>query len=293
MGRRPGIDGRELLLAAALKLFSEHGIEGVSIRAVNREAGLGPASVHYHFGTKEALLDAVIRAYGDSVIQATKARAQEIMAAEGPATARDLVTMLAEPYLDLMADRGREGAAWVRVISSLLQSDPERIIDRSAARLGWSCCGQRLPGGSAGDGSASHADVLHAAGYPTCPRKTQRPQAEQLGLRASDRLPDCGPGRRTSTLPLRPGRLAEHAPPRQVSSPVVHRTLGRGPAPGNARTRGSLAPEPGRPNARRPSRPSAPTRSRCGSRRSPATPPVMPWGPEERCSSWPSGCPEG
>ena len=145
MGRRPGIDGRELLLAAALKLFSEHGIEGVSIRAVNREAGLGPASVHYHFGTKEALLDAVIRAYGDSVIQATKARAQEIMAAEGPATARDLVTMLAEPYLDLMADRGREGAAWVRVISSLLQSDPERIIDRSAARLGWSAAARVYP----------------------------------------------------------------------------------------------------------------------------------------------------
>ena len=145
MGRRPGIDGRELLLAAALNLFSEHGIEGVSIRAVNRAAGLGPASVHYHFGTKDALLDAVIRAYGDSVIEATKARAQEIMSAEGPATARDLVTMLAEPYLDLMADRGRDGAAWVRVISSVLQSDPERIIDRSSARLSWTAAANVYP----------------------------------------------------------------------------------------------------------------------------------------------------
>ncbi len=145
MGRRPGIEGRELLLAAALKLFSEQGIEGVSIRAVTREAGLGPASVHYHFGTKDALLDAVIRAYGDSVIEATKARAQEIVAAEGPATARDLVTMLAEPYLELMSDRGREGAAWVRVLSSLLQSDPERIIDRSADRLGWAAAAKVYP----------------------------------------------------------------------------------------------------------------------------------------------------
>ena len=78
MGRRPDIDGRELLLEAALKLFAEQGIEGVSIRAVNREAGLGPASVHYHFGTKEALLDAVLHRYGDVVIDRVKARAKEL-----------------------------------------------------------------------------------------------------------------------------------------------------------------------------------------------------------------------
>jgi AcrR family transcriptional regulator len=144
MGRRPGIDGRELLLAAALKLFSEHGIDAISIRAVNREAGLGPASVHYHFGTKEALLDAVIHVYGDSVITSTKARAQEVMTTRGPTTARDLVTMLAEPYLDLMA-RGEDGRAWVRLISSLLQSDPDGILDRPSARLMWAAVSKVYP----------------------------------------------------------------------------------------------------------------------------------------------------
>ena len=78
MGRRPDIHGRELLLEAALKLFAEQGVEGVSIRAVNREAGLGPASVHYHFGTKEALVEAVLHRYGDTVIDGIKARAKEI-----------------------------------------------------------------------------------------------------------------------------------------------------------------------------------------------------------------------
>ena len=56
MDRPGGRDGKQLLLSAALKLFATHGIDAVSIRAVNREAGLGPASVHYHFGTKEALV---------------------------------------------------------------------------------------------------------------------------------------------------------------------------------------------------------------------------------------------
>ena len=145
MGRRPGIDGRELILAAALKLFSEEGIDGVSIRAVNREAGLGPASVHYHFGTKDALLDAVIHVYGESVIESTKGRAQEILASDGPTSARDLVTMLAEPYLDLMAAHQQDGTAWVRVMSSLLQSDPDRLLDRPSARLTWNAASRVYP----------------------------------------------------------------------------------------------------------------------------------------------------
>ena len=77
MGRRRDIDGRQLILAAALKLFAAQGVDAVSIRAVNREAGLGPASVHYHFGTKDVLVDAVLRVYGDTVISAVKARAAE------------------------------------------------------------------------------------------------------------------------------------------------------------------------------------------------------------------------
>src|SRR3954467_2188023 len=109
MGRRPGIDGRELILTAALKLFSQEGIDGVSIRAVNREAGLGPASVHYHFGTKEALLDAVLHRYGDDVIERIKHRARELLEPGAASDARDLVTMLAEPYLDLLASRDEDG----------------------------------------------------------------------------------------------------------------------------------------------------------------------------------------
>jgi len=145
MGRRPGIDGRELLLSAALRLFSEQGIDAISIRAVNREAGLGPASVHYHFGTKDALVEAVVHAYGEAVISTTKARAQEILKAGVPATARDLVTMLSEPYLDLMQAEPEKGVAWVRVISSLLQSQPDLILDRPSARLTWNAASRVYP----------------------------------------------------------------------------------------------------------------------------------------------------
>jgi AcrR family transcriptional regulator len=134
MGRRPDIDGRQLLLAAGLKLFAEHGVDGVSIRAVNRAAGLGPASVHYHFGTKEALIDAVLSVYGDTVIEAVRAHAKKIADADGPVTPHDLVTMLADPYLELVRTHGPNGQAWVRLVSQLIQSDPGRILDRPFGR---------------------------------------------------------------------------------------------------------------------------------------------------------------
>lgn len=151
MGRRPDIDGHELLLDAALRLFAEQGIEAVSIRAVNREAGLGPASVHYHFGTKDALLDAVLHRYGGAVIDRIKARAKELAEPGSKTDARDLVIMLAEPYLDLISDQEGRGRAWVRLMSHLLQQDPDRLLDRPSAKLTWSAAARAYPKASASD----------------------------------------------------------------------------------------------------------------------------------------------
>jgi AcrR family transcriptional regulator len=151
MGRRPDIDGRELLLAAALRLFADQGIEAVSIRAVNREAGLGPASVHYHFGTKEALLDAVLHRYGDVVVERIKDRARELAEPEAAHSARELVTMLAEPYLDLVASSGDEGRAWVRLVGRLLQHDPERMLDRPSAQLTRTAAARAYPDAAPSD----------------------------------------------------------------------------------------------------------------------------------------------
>jgi AcrR family transcriptional regulator len=135
MARRQDIDGKQLILDAALRLFAEEGVEGVSIRAVNREAGLGPASVHYHFGTKDALVDAVLLIHGEETRAAIAERAKAIMSGEAPSSARDLVTMLAQPYIELIATHPQSGGEWIRLVSRLLQSDPEKITDRATSRL--------------------------------------------------------------------------------------------------------------------------------------------------------------
>ncbi|MCF2525995.1 TetR/AcrR family transcriptional regulator [Yinghuangia soli] len=52
---------RARLLAEAERLFLAQGYEKVSVRAVNAAAGMNPAAVHYHFGSKEALVVALLQ----------------------------------------------------------------------------------------------------------------------------------------------------------------------------------------------------------------------------------------
>jgi AcrR family transcriptional regulator len=50
---------RDSLLDAAESLFSEHGIQAASLRAITQQANANLAAVHYHFGSKEGLVKAV------------------------------------------------------------------------------------------------------------------------------------------------------------------------------------------------------------------------------------------
>ncbi len=145
MGRRQDIDGRELLIAAALKLFAAEGLEGVSIRAVNREAGLGPASVHYHFGTKEALVEAVLHIHGDAIVDAISRRARDLVDQEEPVTARDLVELLAQPYLDLMAAHTRTGHDWIKLISQTVRTDVARVTPKASSKLTAAAAARAYP----------------------------------------------------------------------------------------------------------------------------------------------------
>ena len=60
MGERVAGDARQRSLGAAECLFAEQGISGTSLRALTRSADVNLAAVHYYFGSKEQLLDAVV-----------------------------------------------------------------------------------------------------------------------------------------------------------------------------------------------------------------------------------------
>ena len=57
-----GSDTRTRILDAARDAFSENGYHGTSIRQIIARAGTNVASVNYHFGSKDALYEAVLNA---------------------------------------------------------------------------------------------------------------------------------------------------------------------------------------------------------------------------------------
>jgi AcrR family transcriptional regulator len=72
-------DARERLLDTALTLFSEHGIAGTSLTLVARKARVTPALMHYYFGNKERLVDAVIEDRLEPLVQRFASRVAPAM----------------------------------------------------------------------------------------------------------------------------------------------------------------------------------------------------------------------
>ena len=59
--RRPVDEARREMLDAATRLLVDGGPDAVRVQVVARMVGVTDAGVHYHFGSREALLDAVLR----------------------------------------------------------------------------------------------------------------------------------------------------------------------------------------------------------------------------------------
>lgn len=53
-------DTKSQLLDAAEVVVAEHGVAGASLRAITRRAGANLAAVNYHFGSKQALIRALV-----------------------------------------------------------------------------------------------------------------------------------------------------------------------------------------------------------------------------------------
>lgn len=108
----------ERLLDAAERLFAARGVDAVSVRAVNAAAGANVAAVHYHFGSKEALVDAVLRRRMDALGERRRAMLAALPADRAP-TVRAVMEALVLPLAELSVDPTGPGRAYVRVLAAL------------------------------------------------------------------------------------------------------------------------------------------------------------------------------
>ncbi|MDC7784319.1 TetR/AcrR family transcriptional regulator [Rhodoplanes sp. TEM] len=100
----PGDETRERLLDAAERLFAERGYANVSTRDIAEAARSNAAAAHYHFGSKEALLEAVFKRRLDGVnAERERLLAECVAAAGGRPDIADVLEAFIGPTLRLGA----------------------------------------------------------------------------------------------------------------------------------------------------------------------------------------------
>lgn len=101
-------DIKERLILAALQLFSEQGIHGVSMRNINVLSGTkNSGAAHYHFGNKISLIKALLEFLSDAVQEIRDEHFQDVQSdiLSGKADARSVLMAFYSPYIHLYEER--------------------------------------------------------------------------------------------------------------------------------------------------------------------------------------------
>jgi AcrR family transcriptional regulator len=130
-------DTRRRILLAALDLFSRKGYEAAGVQEIADCSGAAKPALYYYFGSKQGILEALVKEYGGALAERLKAAAEY---------RHDLVMNL-RGLLDSMLDFAREtgaspecpaapgNAAFFRLMVNLFASAPETPGRETAAGL--------------------------------------------------------------------------------------------------------------------------------------------------------------
>ncbi|MBM7368017.1 TetR/AcrR family transcriptional regulator [Gordonia hydrophobica] len=108
---------RARLLDAAEELLARGTYDTLSVRAVCSTAGANPAAVHYHFGSKERLIAALL----EDRLEPIWVSVLDGLAAS-PVTVREIVDALIDPLMRLQADAST--APRVRLLAEFVLAHP-------------------------------------------------------------------------------------------------------------------------------------------------------------------------
>ena len=109
---------KQKILDAAEKLFASQGYADTSVRQIIAEAGVNLAAIHYHFGSKEEMLDAVVQRKAGPVNQK---RLEMLDAALARAGGHPLaVEIILEALFRPMADAASHNEQFVRFMGRII-----------------------------------------------------------------------------------------------------------------------------------------------------------------------------
>ena len=127
------IDTKQKILDSAQHLFASLGFQATSLRAITKRAGVNIAAINYHFGSKEALLNAVIQRH---LIPLNKARIEKLNKARDTAhqkgirpSVSDLIIAIVEPTLQFR-DTSPDAEDFIALVGRAFY-DPEGAVRKA------------------------------------------------------------------------------------------------------------------------------------------------------------------
>ena len=123
------MDPKQRILDAAEREFAAHGFHGASLRSMTRAADVNVASIHYYFGSKEALLRATLERIVRPVNEERLRQLDEALALEQEPSVEAILTAFIRPDLELIARLGERGAIMAR-FSGRSYTEPEEVVSR-------------------------------------------------------------------------------------------------------------------------------------------------------------------
>ena len=119
---------KERILDSAERLFSDSDLRRISLRDITKDAGVNLAAVNYHFGSKEALLKAVLERAFDPVNERriTWLDSLESQAGEKGPSVEDILQAFLGPPFDAWSQSGDRGLRFFRLLGQIqTQANPE------------------------------------------------------------------------------------------------------------------------------------------------------------------------
>lgn len=119
---------REKLIDAAARAFAEHGVFSASLVDITRQAGQrNKGALHYHFGSREAVLCAVLERHV-AFLAAREGELLELAMRAPDDDVRSVVAAIVRPAAEL-AESGWRGRAFLLIVAQLAQVDPTSLGD--------------------------------------------------------------------------------------------------------------------------------------------------------------------
>ena len=143
-------DTRERILEAADRLFGELGFDATATRLIAERCGVNKALIHYHFGNKQRLFDAVLDRYYERLGEALRP-----LLAEGMPLRERLMTLI-DGYMDFLTEHQRFSRMVQREIAGGRHLERIREHMLPLFQAGSMVLSSTYPHAAAGDLAAPH-----------------------------------------------------------------------------------------------------------------------------------------